>query len=88
MGLSGFLATESQFRPTVHAASRDGTPSLMSLPKDDEVTHLQPDLTRPSLTSVTLRNCLSDSATHAVIHVIHSIVLVTFSKDKKHFLVP
>ena len=38
MSLSGFLATESQFRPTVHAASRHGTPTLTSLPKDDEVS--------------------------------------------------
>ena len=38
MGLSGFLATESYFRPTVHAASRHGTPSLTSLPKDGEVS--------------------------------------------------
>ena len=28
MGLSGFLATESNFRPTMHATSRHGTPSL------------------------------------------------------------
>ena len=37
LGLSGFLATESQLWPTVHVASRHGSPSLMSLPKDDEV---------------------------------------------------
>ena len=35
---AGFLATESKFKPTVHAASRHGTPSLTSLPKDDEVS--------------------------------------------------
>ena len=59
MGLSGFLATESSFRPTVHAAPRHGAPSLTSLPKDDEVscevrppevTHPGFDLTRPSIT--------------------------------------
>ena len=47
---------------TVHAASRHGTPSLTSLPKNDEVScEVRPprspmqscDLTRPSLTSVT-----------------------------------
>ena len=38
VGLSGFLSTESQFRPTVHAASTHGTPSLMSLPKDGKVS--------------------------------------------------
>ena len=37
-GLSGFLATESQFRPTVHAVSRHGTLNLTPLPKDDEVS--------------------------------------------------
>ena len=35
-GLVRILATESSFRPTVHAASRQGTPSLTPLPKDDE----------------------------------------------------
>ena len=38
VGLSGFLATESQFRSTVHAASRHGIPSLTSFPKDGEVS--------------------------------------------------
>ena len=33
MGLSGFLGYESEFRPTMHAASRHGTPSLTSLQK-------------------------------------------------------
>ena len=64
MGLSGSLATESKFRPVVHATSRHGTPSLTSLSKDNEVscevqasevTHREYDLTRPSLTSVTWR---------------------------------
>ena len=38
VGLSGFLATESLFSPTVDAASRHGTSSLTSLPKDDDLS--------------------------------------------------
>ena len=68
--LSGFLATESKCRPTVHAASRHGTASLTSLPKDN---HLEFDLTRPSITSATsgkLFKPLGHSATHPKILLI------------------
>ena len=73
MGLSGFLATESKFRPTVHAASRHGTPSLTSLPKDGEVScevrpPRSPILSFTSLDRAYLQSpdedCISHSATH------------------------
>ena len=63
------------FRPTVHAASRHGTPSLTSLPKDDEVSCevRPPRLPIRSLTSLDRallqlpdENLLRHSATYPV----------------------
>ena len=74
--LSGLVrATESYFRPIVHAGSGHGSPSLTSLPKDDEMScELRPP--RSPIRSLTLldraylqspdEDCTSHSTTHPV----------------------
>ena len=70
MALSGFLAAESQFRPSVHAASRHGTPGLTW---DDEVscevraprTPIQ-SLTSLDRAQLQLSDCISHSATQVL----------------------